>query len=149
MHYAQAGSVKAARQGKQTVSFSVKVIEIDMKFRYRGGATGFLSRSVGRAVRKSVPDNQLGSCFVIALILAVITGSPIIALVVLAIILSILPVILLLAFLVVVGTITYPAIKRRYPQIFVSWFFLKENEPDGTILSLGEIQSRVKEFLTP
>lgn len=117
-----------------------------MKFRYRGGATGFLSRSVGRAVRRSVPDNQLGTCLVIAFILAVIAGSPIIALVVLGIIISILPSVLLLAFLAAIAIFTYFAIKRQYPQMFVSWFFLKENEVDGTILSLREIQSRVKEY---
>jgi len=118
-----------------------------MKFRYRGGATGFLSRSVGRAVRRSVPDDQLGSCLVVAFILAIVTGSPIIALVVLGIIISILPSILLLAFLVAIGIVLYFAIKRHYPQMFVSWFFLKENETDGTILSLKEIQARVKELL--
>lgn len=118
-----------------------------MKFRWRGGATGFLSRRVGRTVSRSVPDDQLGTCLVVAFILAVITGSPIIALVIFGLIISILPLILLLAFLVVMGVVAYFAIKRRYPQMFVSWFFLKENEADGTILSLKEIQSRVKELL--
>ncbi|SRR6266508_638751 len=120
-----------------------------MKFRWRGGATGFLSRSVGRAVRRSVPDDQLGSCLIIAFILAVIAGSPLIVLVVLGIIISILPSILILAFLVAIGIGAYFAIKRRYPQMFLSWFFLKENETDGTILSLKEIQSRVRELLAP
>jgi len=118
-----------------------------MKFRYRGGATGFLSRSVGRAVRRSVPDYQLGSCLVVAFILALIMGSPIIALVVLGIIISIFPFIFLLAFFAAIGIVAYFAIKRHYLQKFVSWFFLKENEADGTILSLKEIQLRVKELI--
>lgn len=118
-----------------------------MKFRWRGGATGFLSRSVGRAVRRSVPDDQLGSCFFVTFILVLLTGSPILALVVLGILITILPFILLLAILLALGIVAYYAIKNRYPQMFLSWFFLKEDENDGTILSFNEIQSRVKELL--
>lgn len=118
-----------------------------MRFRYRGGAKGFLSRSVGRAVRRSTPDDQLGSCLVVTFILVLLTGSPILALMVLGILMSILPVVLLLAFLIAIGIVAYYVIKKRYPQMFLSWFFLKEDEVDGTILSFNEIQSRVKELL--
>ena len=118
-----------------------------MKFRYRGGAKGFISRSVGRAVRRSTPDDQLGSCVVVAFILVLLTGSPILALVVLGILMSFLPFILILAFLIAIGIVVYYSIKKHYPQIFLSWFFLKENEVDGTILSFKEIQSRIKELI--
>ena len=120
-----------------------------MKFRWRGGAAGYLSRSVGRAARRSIPDGQLGSCLVAAFILAVIAGSPIIALVVLGIIISILPAVFLFALVVVVGVVTYFAFKEGYPQMFLSWFFLKEDEKDGTILSLQEIYYRLKSILRP
>jgi len=118
-----------------------------MKFRWRGGTAGFLSRSVGRAVSRSVPDNQLVSCLIAAFILAVIAGSPIIALVILGILISILPFILLLSLLIVIGIGAYFVIKKRYPQMLMCWFFLKEDEADGTILSLKEIQSRIRELL--
>ena len=117
-----------------------------MKFRYRGGATGFASRRIGRGIARSVPDDQLGSCFVIAFLLVLITGSPILLIIVLGILLSIVPVIFVLAFLVLVGMIIHYGIKKGYPQMIVSWFFLNEDEPDGTVLSFGEIKNRLKEF---
>ena len=118
-----------------------------MKFRYRGGATGFVSRRVGRIVRRSVPDDQLGTCVVIAFVLAVLAGSPILILVVIGLIIQILPVLVLLVFLVSGGIAAYFLIKNRYPQMFVSWFFLKENEPDATVLPFDEIKNRLKEFI--
>src|SRR5574341_1463024 len=116
-----------------------------MKFRWRGGTRGFFSRRVGRAISRSVPDDQLGSCLLIAFLLVLVTGSPIIAVMVLGMILSILPLLVLVVLLVAVGVAIYFSIKNRYPQMLVSWFFLKEDEADGTILPIGEIKNRMKE----
>lgn len=114
-----------------------------MKFRWRGGAKGYLSRSVGRAVRRSVPDDQLGSCFAIVFLLAVLVGSPVLIPILIMVAFTIMPLMVILGLLVSTGIVTYFAIKYHYPQKFASWFFLKEDEPDGTVLSLEEIKNRL------
>jgi hypothetical protein len=119
-----------------------------MKFRYRGGSRGFVARKVGRAVGNAYSGSNDGGCLIIAFLFALITGSPILALVILGAILSILPTLILYAVVALIVLGVYYGIRTRYFQIFVSWFFLKEDEIDGTILSFGEIKSRIKGFFS-
>jgi hypothetical protein len=93
-----------------------------MKFRYRGGTTGFIARTGGRMAKSAYSNGDGGSCLKAILI---ITFSP-----------FIIPILLLNV-----------SFKNRFPQKIASWFFLKEDEPDGTVLPIGEIQNRIKEFL--
>lgn len=116
-----------------------------MKFRHHS-ASWRVSRRIGRGIARSIPDDQLGSCVVIAFILAVLAGSPILLLVFLGLIWQMMLPLVVLAAGVAVGIVAYFAIKNSYPQIFVSWFFLKEDEPDGTILQVGELKKRAQEF---
>lgn len=58
---------------------------------------------------------------------------------------AILPAITLIGLAAGICAAVYYALKNKYPQKALSWFFLKVDEPDGTVLPLGELKSRIKE----
>ena len=120
-----------------------------MEFRYRGGTKGYIARRTGRAVANAYAGDDVGSCILIIVLGAVAVAGPIGILILIGIAMVILPVIVLMG----LATATCVAssllcTKNRYPQKILSWFFLKVDEPDGTVLRLGEIKNRLIEFFT-